>query len=72
LTSESELWQMQRRLVQPLFTRGQVAAYAERMSTRPPWARAGDRATADGGVVDAHVGMVRVAPRVVPIQVAAR
>jgi cytochrome P450 len=32
LTSEGELWQRQRRLVQPLFTRKQVAAYAQLMA----------------------------------------
>jgi len=66
LTSEGELWQRQRRLVQPLFTRRQIATYAELMAEEAA-AVAGrwDRATRNGGVVDANADMVRLALRVV-------
>jgi cytochrome P450 len=64
LTSEGELWKRQRRLVQPLFTRRQIATYAELMAQEAAgvaerWARA-----ARGGV-DANAEMVRLALRVV-------
>ena len=67
LTSEGELWRRQRRLVQPLFTRKQVAAYAELMSEEATsvgdqW----DHATRAGeDTVDANAEMVRLALRVV-------
>jgi cytochrome P450 len=67
LTSEGELWRRQRRLVQPLFTRKQVAAYAELMaeeasSVADRW----DHATRAGeDTVDANAAMVRLALRVV-------
>jgi cytochrome P450 len=66
LTSEGELWQRQRRLVQPLFTRRQIEAYAELMAEEAV-AVAGrwDRAARDGGAVDANADMVRLALRVV-------
>jgi cytochrome P450 len=66
LTSEGELWQRQRRLVQPLFTRRQIATYAELMAEEAG-AAAGrwDRATRNGGIVDANAEMVRLALRVV-------
>jgi cytochrome P450 len=66
LTSEGELWRRQRRLVQPLFTRRQIAAYAELMAEEAA-AVAGrwDRATRNGGSVDANAEMVRLALRVV-------
>jgi cytochrome P450 len=66
LTSEGELWRRQRRLVQPLFTRKQIAAYAELMAEEAA-AVAGrwDRATRNGGSVDANAEMVRLALRVV-------
>jgi cytochrome P450 len=66
LTSEGELWQRQRRLVQPLFTRRQIATYAELMAEEAS-AAAGrwDRATRNGGIVDANAEMVRLALRVV-------
>ena len=61
LTSEGEHWQRQRRIIQPLFTRKQVAAYAELMSEEAAavavrW----DRAPRDGGDVDANAEMVRL------------
>ena len=66
LTSEGELWRRQRRLVQPLFTRKQIAAYAELMAEEAA-AVAGrwDRATRNGGSVDANAEMVGLALRVV-------
>jgi cytochrome P450 len=66
LTSEGELWQRQRRLVQPLFTRRQIEAYAELMAEEAV-AVAGrwDRAARHGGAVDANADMVRLALRVV-------
>jgi cytochrome P450 len=66
LTSEGELWRRQRRLVQPLFTRRQIAAYAELMAEEAA-AVAGrwDRATRNGGSVDANAEMVGLALRVV-------
>jgi cytochrome P450 len=67
LTSEGELWRRQRRLVQPLFTRKQVAAYAELMAEEAT--SVGDRwdhATRAGeDTVDANAEMVRLALRVV-------
>ena len=66
LTSEGELWQRQRRLVQPLFTRKQIATYAELMAEEAAAvAERWDRATRDGGGVDANAEMVRLALRVV-------
>ena len=66
LTSEGRLWQRQRRLVQPLFTRRQIATYAELMAEEAD-AVAGrwDRSTRNGGVVDANAEMVRLTLRVV-------
>jgi cytochrome P450 len=66
LTSEGELWQRQRRLVQPLFTRKQIAAYSELMTEEAAAVAEGwDRARLDGGGVDANAEMVRLALRVV-------
>jgi cytochrome P450 len=66
LTSEGELWRRQRRLVQPLFTRRQIAAYAELMAEEAaPVAGRWDRATRNGGSVDANAEMVGLALRVV-------
>jgi cytochrome P450 len=66
LTSEGELWQRQRRLVQPLFTRKQVAAHAELMAEEAAAVAEGwDRAARHGGEVDANAEMVRLALRVV-------
>ena len=66
LTSEGELWRRQRRLVQPLFTRRQIAAYAELMAEEAA-AVAGrwDRVTRNGRSVDANAEMVGLALRVV-------
>ena len=66
LTSEGELWRRQRRLVQPLFTRRQIATYSELMAEEAV-AVAGrwDRAARNGGSVDANAEMVRLALRVV-------
>jgi cytochrome P450 len=66
LTSEGELWQRQRRLIQPLFTRRRIAAYSELMVQEADavverW----EGATRDGGVVDANAEMVRLTLRVV-------
>jgi cytochrome P450 len=66
LTSEGQLWQRQRRLIQPLFTRKQIATYATLMAqeagrTADRWDRtAGQRVT-----VDAHSEMIRLTLRVV-------
>ena len=66
LTSEGELWQRQRRLVQPLFTRRQIVAYSELMAEEAAAvAERWERATRNGGVVDANAEMVRLALRVV-------
>lgn len=66
LTSEGELWQRQRRLVQPLFTRKQVAAYAELMAEEAtPVAERWQRSARNGGNVEANADMVGLALRVV-------
>ena len=66
LTSEGELWQRQRRLVQPLFTRRQVDAYAELMAEETAAvARRWDRVARNGARVDANAEMVQLALRVV-------
>jgi cytochrome P450 len=66
LTSEGALWQRQRRLIQPLFTRNQVASYAE-VVTAEVAAVAGrwERVARDGRNVDANAEMVGLALRVV-------
>ena len=66
LTSEGKLWKRQRRLVQPLFTRTQIATYSELMAEEAAavaehWQRAAHR----GGSVDANADMVKLALRVV-------
>ena len=66
LTSEGELWQRQRRLIQPLFTRKQISSYAALMAEETDavagrWERAGR----NGNSVDASSEMVRLALRVV-------
>ena len=62
LTSEGALWQRQRRLIQPLFTRRQIAGYATLMADEA--AAAASRW--DGPVViDAHAEMTRLTLRVV-------
>jgi cytochrome P450 len=66
LTSEGELWQRQRRLVQPLFTRKQIASYAELMGQEATAvAERWEVAARNGGTVDAHAEMVQLALRVV-------
>ena len=66
LTSEGELWQRQRRLVQPLFTRKQIATYAEQMAEEAAAvAERWDRAARNGRGVDANADMVQLALRVV-------
>ena len=66
LTSEGELWQRQRRLIQPLFTRRQIAAYAELMAEEAAAVAARwEGAAASGSRVDANAEMVRLALRVV-------
>jgi cytochrome P450 len=67
LTSEGELWQRQRRLIQPLFTRRQIATYTGLMAEEADavaerWAAAAAR---NGGTVDANAEMVRLTLRVV-------
>jgi cytochrome P450 len=66
LTSEGQLWQRQRRLIQPLFTRKQIATYATLMAeeagrTADRW----DRAAGQRVTVDAHGEMIRLTLRVV-------
>jgi cytochrome P450 len=66
LTSEGELWQRQRRLVQPLFTRKQIASYADLMAQEATAvARRWEVVARDGGGVDANTEMVQLALRVV-------
>jgi cytochrome P450 len=66
LTSEGELWQHQRRLVQPLFTRNQIASYAELMAQEAiAVAQGWEPVARDGGGVDANAEMVQFALRVV-------
>jgi cytochrome P450 len=66
LTAEGELWQRQRRLVQPLFTRKQIASYAEVMAQEAATVAARWEVVArDGGGVDANAEMVQLALRVV-------
>ena len=66
LTSEGEHWKRQRRLVQPLFTRRQIATYAQLMAEEAA-AVAGrwERAARDGEGVDANAEMVGLALQVV-------
>jgi cytochrome P450 len=66
LTSEGELWQRQRRLIQPLFTRAQIAGYGELMAEEATAVAARwDRAAETGEDVDGNADMVRLALRVV-------
>ena len=66
LTTEGERWEHQRRLIQPLFTRKQIAGYAELMAEEAAAAaERWQRATDDGARVDAHAEMVRLTLRVV-------
>jgi cytochrome P450 len=66
LTSEGQMWQRQRRLIQPLFTRKQISTYATLMAdeagrTADRW----DRGDAQRVRVDAHSEMIRLTLRVV-------
>ena len=61
LTSEGELWQRHRRLIQPLFTRKAIEGYADRMATEA--ADLADR-WIQAGSVDAHADSVRLSLRV--------
>ena len=61
LTSEGELWQRHRRLIQPLFTRKAIEGYADRMATEA--AALADR-WIQAGSVDAHADSVRLSLRV--------
>jgi cytochrome P450 len=66
LTSEGPLWQRKRRLIQPLFTRKQIATYATLMAdeasrTADRW----DRREGQQRTVDAHSEMTRLTLRVV-------
>ncbi len=66
LTSEGELWQRQRRLIQPLFTRREIATYSALMAEEAAAvAERWDRARRNGGSVDANADMVGLALRVV-------
>jgi len=66
LTAEGERWQHQRRLIQPLFTRRQIAGYAELMAEEAAVVvEAWQRAAKDGAAVDANAEMVRLTLRVV-------
>jgi cytochrome P450 len=66
LTTEGEHWQRQRRLIQPLFTRKQIAGYADLMGEEAAQvAGRWERAARDGGRVDANAEMVRLTLRVV-------
>jgi cytochrome P450 len=63
LTSEGNLWQRQRRLIQPLFTRKQIAGYADLMAEEA--SAVADRWTAGPPTVDVHAETIRLTLRVV-------
>jgi cytochrome P450 len=63
LTSEGDFWQRQRRLIQPLFTRRQIAEYADLMAEEAT--AVADRWEAGPETVDAHEDMIRLTLRVV-------
>jgi len=66
LTAEGERWERQRRLIQPLFTRKQVAGYTDLMAEEAgAVASSWQRAARNGGGVDANGDMVRLTLRVV-------
>ena len=66
LTSEGDLWQRQRRLIQPLFTRRQIATYSKLMAEEAAAVAARwDRASRNGGTVDANAEMIALTLRVV-------
>lgn len=61
LTSEGDRWQRQKRFIQPLFTRRQVAGYADVMAQETTALVDRWRAAAgDGGTVDAAEDMMRL------------
>jgi cytochrome P450 len=62
VTSEGDLWRRQRRLIQPVFTRKQIASYSKLMTDEAAAVAARwDRVVRNGGVVDANAEMVRLA-----------
>jgi cytochrome P450 len=63
LTSEGPLWQRQRRLIQPLFTRKAIAGYADLMTEEA--VAVADRWERTAGEVDANADMVDLTLRVV-------
>jgi cytochrome P450 len=65
LTSEGALWQRQRRLIQPLFTRKQIAGYATLMVDEAAAAAARWDGSGAPVIVDAHAEMIRLTLRVV-------
>jgi cytochrome P450 len=66
LTTEGARWQHQRRLIQPLFTRKQIAGYAELMAEEATGVAGRWEVTARSGAgVDANGEMVRLTLRVV-------
>ncbi len=65
LTSEGSLWHRQRRLIQPLFTRKQIAGYATLMADEAAAAAARWDGSGEPVVVDAHAEMIRLTLRVV-------
>jgi cytochrome P450 len=66
LVSEGELWQRQRRVIQPLFTRRAIAGYATLMAEEASAAAARwESAARVAATVDAHAEMTRLTLRVV-------
>jgi cytochrome P450 len=63
LTSDNPLWERQRRLIQPLFTRRQIATYADLMVEEAE--AVADRWAGAGETVDAHGEMIHLTLRVV-------
>jgi cytochrome P450 len=63
LTAEGPLWQRQRRLIQPMFTRKAIAGYADLMAEEA--AAAADRWNAADGPVDGNADMVHLTLRVI-------
>jgi cytochrome P450 len=63
LTSENPLWQRQRRLIQPLFTRRQIATYSDLMVEEA--VAVAERWGGAAGTVDLHGEMINLTLRVV-------
>jgi cytochrome P450 len=63
LTSEGAKWERQRRLIQPLFTRRQIASYSDLMAEEA--VALADRWEAGPETVDVHEDMIRLTLRVV-------